>query len=455
MMAAGAVVCPLSAQDAAAPQPAAAEQPAAAPTVAEALLQVEQTNSEDFYPVVTAVLATQPATAMPQAMQQAAEQGSVAALYWVSRRAVDIMGAEGADMVNDPRAKTAWEQMKTAADKGYLPAKVELSRYAGSGIGCTADEQEGIRLLMEACKAGSVRARAAYLLISGRLDKQETWTAPEVVSELKKDNFYLEELLASLCGDERQAEEWLKSAAEHGSANAPFLLSQMFAPTLSPEELKKYLDMAVERHLPDALATLGMMEILGNGDLVPLNRESALRHLEESYALGSMAGAVALALQYHALGGVHTPEQEFDIYRSATELGDANAAISYAYCLAVGYGCTAEAARGTAMLKQLADAGLFYAHVALASLYYNGQGGLEPDVHQATVELTSAAAQGIPGTYTIAAAITAMGNAKTKADERRAASYLKMAEEQSGPEAREVYEAILNAGKWEFLMELQ
>lgn len=450
ILVAGAIVCPLSAQETAAP-PAAAEQPAT-PTVAEALQQVEQQNSEDFYPVVTALLATQTAADMPAAMQQAAEQGSAAALYWVSRRAVDKLSVEGADLVNDPRAKTAWEQMKTAAEKGYLPAKVELSRYAGSGIGRAADENEGTQLLMDACKAGSVRARAAYLLVSGRLDKAENWTAPEVVSELKKNNFYLEEILASLCGDEKLSLSWLKSAAEHGSANAPFLLSQMYAPELSQEDFKNYLLMAANRHLPDALAALGIAEALGNGQLVPLSKEQSIRHLEESYALGSMAGVVALAMQYHADAEHYKPERVFDLFRTATELGEVNAAVSYAYCLAAGYGCTAEPARGAAMLKQLADAGMAYAHVALASLYFNGQGGLEADLHQAVIELVSAGSQGIPGTYTIAAALTAMGNSKTKPDERRAASYLKMAEEQGGTTARAEYEAILAAKAWNFMM---
>lgn len=435
----------------AATQPSAAEAQATS-SVQEALQQVEQANSEDFYPVVTAVMATRTAEDMSAAMQEAADGGSAAALYWVSRRAVDKLAAEAADLVHDARAQKAWEQMKASAAKGYLPAKVELSRYAGSGIGREADEKEGIQLLTDACKAGSVRARAAYLLVSGRLDKPETWTAPEVVSELKKNNFYLEEILASLCGDKEQALAWLKSAAEHGSANAPFVISQMFAAEISREEFKKYLLMAAERHLPDALAAVGIAEAFGNGDLLAPDKAQSIRHLEESCALGSTAGIVALAMQYHADAEHYKPEQVFALFRTATELGEVNAAVSYAYCLAAGYGCTAEPARGTAMLKQLADAGLAYAHVALASLYFNGEGGLEADVHRAVIELTSAGTQGIPGTYAIAAALTAMGNSTTKPDERRAASYLKMAEEQSGSAARAEYEAILAAKAWNFMM---
>lgn len=434
------------------PAPAAAEQQADAPlppAVTEALAAMVRENHDDFYAVAGAVLDNGGLSKLQPYMEQAAAEGSPAAQLWLARLALDKLTAAKADMVNAPTAKEARELVKQAADKGYQPAIIEMSRLAGSGIGAPADEKEGLRLLMEACKAGNARARAAYLLVTGRLDGGKL-DAPEIVSELKKNNFYLEEIVASLQNDEAEALKWMKRAAEHGSPRAAYTLFNVGNGLVNDTEARDYLQLAVSRHLPDAVATLGVLQTVGDGTVCPIDTVAGLRRLEESVALGYTPAAVTLASVYQTEPQKYSAETVFSLYKNATELGELRAAVGYGYCLVTGRGCTADVPQGLELLNKLADAGMPYARIALADIYFNGT-GVEPNLRRAVDELGAAAGEGLPGTYSLMAALTAMGNAAAPADERRAAVYLKMAEEQGDSEAKAAYESVLTDKAWHFL----
>ena len=56
--------------------------------------------------------------------------------------------------------------------------------------------------------------------------------------------------------------------------------------------------------------------------------------------------------------------------------------------------------------------------------------------------------------YAIMAAITALGNASAKGDERSARMYLQMAVSNGDFQAQEFYDMIVKEGKWRFLEEL-
>lgn len=418
--------------------------------VQEALAQVAQENSEDLFPAVEAVLnAGGDVEDYVSLMRAAAKDGAPAAQLWLARTELEKLIVKGGDAVMADEAVRASKALAGAAKAGYVPALLEQSHLAGAGIGRQPSEKEGLRLLTEACKAGSVRARAAYLLVSGRLDARD-WTLPEVASELEKGNFYLEEIIASLYGSEEEAKAWYEKAAEHGSARAAYVLSQAYEESISEEQAAAYLKLAADRHLPEALAAVGMLEINGDGAIVPVNREQGMRRLQQSLMLGYQPVAVTLASQYMAEPGKHSAESILALYKNAAELGDGRAMVAYAYCLATGRGCAAEADKGKEMLKNLAYNGMPYASLALADLLFNGVGG-EPDVRAAVNALGEAASAGVPQCYTLMAALTAFGTEKTKGDERRAESYLRMAEDNHEQAPRELYQSMLEEKQWHFL----
>lgn len=418
--------------------------------VTEALEKVVSENSEDLYPVVEAVLdAGGTEEDYSTLMRAAAKNGNAAANLWLAHQELEKLVVKGGDAVMADEAVRAAKALAEAAKSGFTPALMEQSRLAGAGIGRQPSEKEGLRLLREAVKAGSVRARAAYLLVSGRLDDGD-WSIPEVASELEKQNFYLEEMIATLYGESPQAREWYEKAAAHGSGRAAYVLSQAYEEDIPEARAAEYLKQAADLHLPEALAALGVLETTGDGQLFPINRAQGLRHMQEALLLGYQPVAVSLAAQYMNEPSVYSAERVLYLYQTAAALGDARAMVAYAYCLATGRGCPADAGKGRAMLKELAFNGMPYASMALADLYFNGVGA-EPDVRDAVNALGEAAAAGVPQCYTLMAALTAMGTQKTPGDTKRAESFLRMAEENNEPEPRKLFQSLLDEKGWHFL----
>lgn len=459
MMLAAALALPLVGQETApAPETAPAEPPAAepaAPSAAEALAaaleKMAAENSDDFYPAVSAVLDAGASEAdFAPLMREAAKNGAPAAQLWWAHQNLERLVVKGGDAVDADEAVRAAKALAEAAKKGYVPAFMEQSRMAGAGIGRQPSEKEALRLLSEACKGGSVRARAAYLLVSGRLDAGD-WALPEVASELEKQNCYLEEMIASFYGaDETAAREWLERAAAHGSPRAAYVLSQSFEEAIPEDRAAAYLRQAAEGHMPEALAAVAMLELGGDGLIVPVDKAKGLRHLQESLLLGYQPVAVTLASRYMEEPQTYSPERILALYKNAAELGDGRAMVAYAYCVATGRGCEADAEAGRAMLKSLAFNGMPYASMAMADLEFNGVGA-EPDVRAAVNALGEAASAGLPQCYTLMAALTAKGTEKTPGDARRAESFLRMAEENNEQTPREVYQSLMQEKDWHFL----
>lgn len=459
MMLAAALALPLVAQEQTrTPEPTPAEAPAAeapAPSAAEALAsaleKMAAENADDFYPAVAAVLdAGGTEEEFANLMREAAKNAAPAAQLWWAHQNMERLVVKGGDAVDADEAVRAAKALAEAAKKGYVPALMEQSRMAGAGIGRQPNEKEAMRLLAEACKGGSVRARAAYLLVSGRLNAGD-WTVPEVASELEKHNFYLEEMIASYYGDDAaQAREWYERAAAHGSPRAAYVLSQAFEDAIPEERAAAYLRQAAESHMPEALAAVAMLELGGDGQIVPVDKAKGMRHLQESLLLGYQPAAVTLASRYMEEGNTYSPERILALYKNAAELGDARAMVAYAYCVATGRGCAADAEAGRAMLKSLAFNGMPYASMALADMEFNGIGA-EPDVRAAVNALGEAASAGLPQCYTLMAALTAMGTEKTPGDARRAESFLRMAEENHENAPREIFQELLKEKQWHFL----
>ncbi len=402
-----------------------------------------ESQSEDLYPLALAVLDSGGMEAdFFNLMNQAAEAGNPVAQKWSAQMLMQSVPLTQAELGTASNAVKARALMKSAADAGYVPAQVEMARYVGSGVGAPADESEGLRYLMMACKTGSARARAAYLLLTGRLDAGK-FDAPEILSELNKNNFYLEEVIASLCGDSPEALEWLEKASAHGSPTAAFLSGQMKVQTDEAASLK-LLKLAADRHLPEALASQGMMSLSNGQD------EEGIRHLQLAFMLGYAPAAATLAAQYNNRPETYGAERVYALYKLGAQLHDPRAQVACAYCLATGRGCIPAAEQGAEQLMRLADAGNPYAHVALADLYFNGI-GVPVDMMKAINALGEADAAGVPNAYVLMAVLTHLGNAAAAPDARRAELYLRMAVERGAVGAQQVFDSLVKEKSWHFL----
>ncbi len=421
-----------------------------------ALDAVEKAQSEDMYePARVVVERTGDPTLFLPLMEEAAEKGSAAAQNWLTIAEYVRLRVEEAQLESDPRAVALRSRCFTAAKSDYLPAHVQASRLADMGVGAPADRKLAMRYLMEACKRNSPQARASYLLSSGRLQKED-FTLPEVASELKKGNFYVEEFIASAYGDTEKGVEWWRKARDHGSAMAPYVLTQLQAADLSSEEALASLKLAAERHYPTALGHLGALHLRAclvpqAGIPVEADKEGGLRLLKLAAALGDAEFSQSLATSF-AQGEVKAPSVAMiaRLYAQAAAMGDPNAMAGYGYCLMAGAGCPQDAAAGETLIKKALDKGAVWANQALASAYFNGL-GVKPDMRRAVNALGEDFAMGSIHAYAIMAALTALGNEGAAPDPSRARIYLSMAVESGDEQAQSIYDSIMSAKGWRFL----
>ena len=424
-----------------------------------ALDEVKAQQSENLGPVITAVLEASGGDeqAYWQGMQKAVEAGHPVALTWKSQQMQNQLRATRQNPETAPEAVELRAAMEKAAATGYVPALVEMAHMCGSGVGAPADEKEGMTYLMQACRANSARARAAYLLLSGRLEKEGA-ASPAVQAELKRNNYHVEEFLSALVadGDDAKSQEWLSLAASHGSPGAACTLAfyylQQGKETLGYDLLKQ----AAERDNPEALAQLASFTLPGADmpeslkPLIKQDTEAAIRLFQRSALLGYAPALIPLAGEYHKQPSRYSAERVFELYRRAADAGDPRGGVAFAYCLAVGRGCAVDAERGVQVLGQLVDAGVPFAHLALADLYFNGS-GVPADMPRALRALSEAAAAGVPQSYTLMAVLAQLGNASKPSDPMRARVYLRMAEERGEIDAQRAFDEMVAAGSWRFI----
>lgn len=424
-----------------------------------ALDSVRDSQSEYLGPVVTSVLDASGGDerAYARLMKKAAEAGHPVALTWLARQSLQQLRIQGLDQETAPQAAQLRATMEQAASQGYIPAVVEMAHYCGSGVGAPANEQEGMKYLMQACKTNSLRARAAYLLLSGRLEKDGEKDAA-VAAELKRHNFYVEEFLAAFTSsaDKAKSQEWLTLAASHGSPAAAYTLALLYLQQGKDALGLEFLKQATERHHPESLAQLAAFTLPGAElspalkNLIKPDAEAAIRLFQRAALLGYTPALIPLAGEYHKRPEKYAKDRVFELYRQAADAGDPRGGVAYAYCLVSGRGCEPEAERGLRILNQLVDAGVPFANMALADLYFNGT-GVPADLGRAIRCLSAAASVGVPQSYTLMAVISQLGNASRPSDPARAQGYLRMAEERGELAPRQAFEAMVQAGSWKFM----
>lgn len=424
-----------------------------------ALDAVKAAQSEYMGPVVSAVMDATGGDERAYAglMKKAADSGHPVALTWLARQSLKQLQAQGINTETAPEAVRLRSVMEQAAALGYIPAVVEMAHFCGSGVGAPANEQAGMKYLMQACKANSMRARAAYLLLSGRLEKGGAKDAA-VVAELKRQNFYVEEFLSALAPAEdlTASQEWLTLAASHGSPGAACTLGLYYLQNGKDALGYEFLKQAADRDHPEALAQLAALMLPGAElspelqSLIRPDTEAAIRLFRRAVLLGFSRALIPLAGEYHKQPEKYSADRVFELYRQAADAGDPRGGVAYAYCLVAGRGCNPETERGLLILNQLVDAGVPFANMALADLYFNGT-GVPADMGKAIRYLTDAASMGVPQSYTLLAVISQLGNASKPSDPARAKVYLRMAAERGELAAQQAFDTMVQTGSWKFM----
>lgn len=439
--------------------PAMAEVADAKAVCMAALDSVQKAQSEELAPVITAVLDATGGDeqAYLRLMKEASDAGHPVALMWSARQMMNQLRTQKLAVETSPEARKLRAAVELAASKGYVPAMVEMAHLCGNGIGAPADEKAAMNHLMQACKANSARARAGYLLLSGRLEK-DALSSAAVNAELKKKNYYVEEFLAALLASqsEEKSREWLTTAAEHGSPGAACTLAFYYFDQQQDALGYDYLLKAAQRNHPEALAQLASWYLPdalipeGIKEKIKPDTEKAIRYFQTSAMLGYTPALIPLAGEYHKQAGKYAPERVFELYRMAADAGDPRGGVAYGYCLSCGRGCTPEPERGVQILTRLVDAGVPFANMALADLYFNGT-GVPADMGKAIRSLSAAASAGVPQSYTLMAVIAQLGNASKPSEPNRARMYLRMAKERGELNAQESFDTMVQSGSWKFI----
>lgn len=424
-----------------------------------ALDAVRSSQSDNFAPAVRAVMEATGGDeqAYWRLMKEAADAGHPVALVWLAQQNLQQLKEQRLDPETAPEAITARTAMEQAAQAGYLPGLVGMAHLTGSGIGAPMNENEGMKYLMEACKRNSARARAAYLLLTGRLE-EEGATGSAVAAELNRQNYFVEEFLSGLTAksDEEKSREWLTAAATHGSPSAAGALARYYLMQGKDALGHEFLQQAVARDHAESMALMASF-LLPGADISPAlqkiikpDQEAAIRLFREAVLLGYTPALIPLAGEYHKQPEKYSAERIFELYRRAADCGDPRGGVAYAYCLVTGRGCTPDVERGIRILNQLVDAGVAFANLALADVYFNGS-GVEADMRKAISALNTAASAGVPQSYTLMAVISQLGNANKASDPSRARVYLRMAAERGERDPQQSFDEMVKAGGWKFI----
>ena len=408
-------------------------------------------NDEDFFKVAEMLTKnTGNWISMDGVLAAAAERGEPVSQYWTAKRELDKREKKGSVSLPGPDFAKALKLFRASAERGYLPASIACANLIGGGLGCEPNREEALRYLQDACKKGSARARAIYMMISGRLESGK-FDTPEMKFELDRGNYFLEELVADYYAaqqDRAKHVEWLKRASRNGSASAAFRLALIFSAENSDdlsEDPAPYLQLATERHWPEALCLSGKIAA-GQGDAA-----RTVDLLAAAAQLGSGEACRILAEICGENGGVGiTPELIESLLQRSFELGDVNGMADYAYCRVLAAASPEEAQKWLDLLQEAADASSVSAYKALASLHYNGAPGVEPNLRRSVYFLGEARSLGYVQADAIIAAVTALGCKGTEPDADRAASYLKLAVKQV-PMAQQWYDSLVQEKGWSFL----
>ena len=418
------------------------------PAFLQSLEKMVKENSTDYYNAVTCVLEATNGdeTAVNPWMHAAAQAGNAAAIRWeISQQLADIEPSQLLSSAN----KEAYQKLVKIADKGYIPALLDVSACLRMGIGTLKDEAAAQRKLMEACKDGDTKARFQWLLGTNRLSAWEDKDKPEVDSEIKRGNQYVINHLSSLAPNAAQQVEWMKNAAGKGSGDAYLTLSSL-ASANHPKESITLLKIAVHLHHPEALFVYASV-LADNGSPTPFQQQAeitpdakeSLRLMKTAALLGSLRANLALGASYY--DGINGVEQDYKkayfYYNNPTIAGSPAAIASRGLLLLLGTGVQKDTTKGLALLERAAK---LYAPAAvtLAWAHYKGI-GVTANAKNAADMLQEVAAAGSPVAYVYLAYIYAKGGVDLPADVSQAKRFVRLASLDMGDQAQKLYDELI------------
>ena len=420
----------------------------------ERLDEQVKTDSLDYCPALQIVLeATGDEWAAEAWMQRAASEGNAAALSYVAGR---VLSNVPGDKLQDPATIAAYKMAKSAADKGFDPAGVDVSICLKHGIGTTKNEAASNKQLLDACKGGSFETRFKWLQLAGRLTKFDDKERPEVKAEMERGNHHIIYYLSAFAPDSPTQVEWLRKAAEKGNAEALFTLSSLSS-RIKPKDSYVLLQEAVKLHSPAAMFVLGTAladpdpnNVFTKEAGIQKDEKAGIHLVRLASMIGNSQSNMALGHAYHdgTFGLEKNPEKAYRHYAAARRARNIAGTAAEGYLLLKGEGVKQDLVRGTTLLNIAANAGYGHACVLKAHAEYAGFDG-SPDASKAAEYLNDAAVMKTPEAYVYLAFITAKGGTNLAANPKLAESYVRMASLDMGDKAQQLYDKLLAEGKWE------
>ncbi len=412
-------------------------------------------NSSDYGTAVLCVLEATDGdeTAIDVWMRQAADQGNAAAQRW-------FVDKELAEIPNDKLLSSevcaAYKRLSKVAEKGYVPAMLDMALCLRSGIGVQKNEAAAREKLKEACIHGNMLARFQWLVDTHRLDYFGDRTKVEVDAEVKRGNHYVIYRLASLSKVNTEKAEWLQKAAEAGSPDAHFALSSLCS-AKQPAESRKILEKAVELHSVDAMFVMGL-GLLDDSNTNPALRASGLipdpkrglNLLKTAAVLGNARACLVMGTIYYK-GLPIQPQDYARAYRyfnTPRVRGLVAMSAARAYMLLRGQGVKQNTDEAIKLLSEGAKIGDSRSAIYLAYEYYSGK-RIKADARQAAELLAEAAASGNPEAYVFLAFIHAKGGPNLPPSADEASRFLRFASMDLGDKAQKKYAELIAAGVWE------
>ncbi len=340
-------------------------------------------NTYDFSSAANVVFkATNDELAMAPWMQQAADEGNAAAMYYIAnqRRLRVAMSVPGAEMQKEIKEITAL--YKKGADQGFIPSTIHLAGFHVDGIGVAKDKAKAIKMLADASRTGSHHARLRWLQLTGRLASEKDFERKEVQFEVNRGNAEIIYEMARLTRDVTKARPHLIKAAEHGHGIAYAMLSQLLSKT-HPDESFTFAIKGAQVFNSECMATVGYCMVdpgyqkLGKTKVtIPYDPSRGMYLIKVAAMLHSAYAHMLMGhIYYNGLFGVAKDmKRAFIHYELGTMHQDAQSQAVYAYMLLKGIGTKADPKEAMRHLAYLVRRGNLNASAILAYAHYKGLG---------------------------------------------------------------------------------
>lgn len=188
-------------------------------------------------------------------LEKAAAQKNASGIYYLAHSCLDGRGTKKDE-------KRGMELLRQAAEMNYPPARMFLGKCCILGEHVEKDVKKGKELLQDAALQENPEAQYLLGILYSGIEKE----IPE--NRMKRL-------------------KWLTLAASQGFVPAQTLLGKEYLKSENYFWAREWLEDAAGSKDPEALAAVGIQELLGWGDESAADSESALENLTEAARLGN------------------------------------------------------------------------------------------------------------------------------------------------------------------------